>query len=131
MHWQQTQRGTADLHIHTSASDGYASVQAVMAHVGKRTRLDVVAITDHDVLDASLWAYEHRDEFRFDVIPGVEVTAYDAHVLGLWVTQPIPRRMSLAETVAAIHEQRGLAILAHPFELFVAPRAAWRYYKQP
>ncbi|MBZ0288883.1 MAG: PHP domain-containing protein, partial [Anaerolineae bacterium] len=123
--------GRADLHMHTTASDGTAHVREVLDYVAEQRKLDVIAITDHDVMDASLWAYEHRAHYPFDIIPGMEVTSADGHVLALWVTKPIRKGLSLAATTAAIHEQGGLAILAHPFELMVAPHACWRYVRQP
>lgn len=126
-----TLNGRADLHIHTNFSDGVASPQDTLDFIAEHRQLDVVAITDHDVLDGSLWAYHHRHRYPFDIIPGVEVTSADGHVLGLWVTKPIPKDLSLAETVAAIHEQDGIAILAHPFELFIAPHTFMRYLRNP
>lgn len=123
--------GMADLHMHTTASDGFAPVDVVLDHIAKHTPLNVIAITDHDVLDASLWAYNHQAEYSFEIVPGVEVTSRDGHVLALWVTRPITPGMSLADTAAAIHAQGGLAILAHPFEVFVHGRAVWRYLTQP
>lgn len=109
--------GYADLHMHTSASDGVATVREVLNHVERHTRLDVIAITDHDRLDAALWAYERQDEYRFEIIPGIEVTSRMGHVLGLWVTQPIPAHLSLEDTMAAIHEQGGIGVLAHPYHI--------------
>ncbi|MFN8375193.1 MAG: PHP-associated domain-containing protein [Anaerolineae bacterium] len=123
--------GTADLHMHTKASDGLPTVQQLLDHVARKTNLDVIAVTDHDVLDASLWAYEQRANYAFDIIPGVEITTREGHVLGLWVTKPIPRRMSLKETAAAVHEQGGLAILAHPGEVLIAGRNVWRHLRNP
>lgn len=123
--------GCADVHLHTRASDGIATAQQVLDHVARRGILDVIAITDHDVLDASLWAYEQRGRYPFDIIPGVEVTAVGGHVLALWVTQPIPKRLSMAETAAAIHEQGGVAVLAHPGEILIAGRYLRRYLNQP
>jgi predicted metal-dependent phosphoesterase TrpH len=123
--------GRADLHMRTLASDGIAPAWVMLDRVAQRGDLDVIAITDHDVLDASLRAYEQRERYPFDIIPGVEVTSADGHVLGLWVTQPIPKGMSLAETAAAIHEQNGVAILAHPFEPMIAPHTMWRYFRHP
>lgn len=123
--------GRADLHMHTTASDGWASVQKVLDHVARKGVLDVIAITDHDVLEASLWAYERRDHYPFDIVPGVEVTSAEGHVLALWVTQPIPPGMSLRATVDAIHAAGGLAILAHPYEMLVNARVAWRYLCRP
>lgn len=128
---QQTALGRADLHMHTTASDGLSSVAALLDYVQKRGHLDVIAVTDHDTLEASLWAYHHRDQYSFDIIPGVEVTSTDGHVLGLWVKSPIAKGMNLSETVHAIHEQGGLAVLAHPFEMAIAPKASMRYLRNP
>ncbi|MAS32981.1 MAG: phosphotransferase [Anaerolineaceae bacterium] len=123
--------GLADLHMHTTTSDGWATVTELLDYVRAQGRLDVIAITDHDRLEASLWAYEHRARYPFDIVPGVEVSSRDGHVLALWVTKPIPRGLSLQETVAAIHEQNGLAVLAHPFEIFVHTHMIWRYLTRP
>ena len=123
--------GRADVHMHTNTSDGLPSVQQVLDYIEDWGGLDVAAITDHDVLDASLWAYAHRGRYSFDIIPGVEVTAREGHVLGLWVTQPIPKRLSVKETATAIHEQGGVAILAHPGEPCIAGRNLLRYLRQP
>jgi predicted metal-dependent phosphoesterase TrpH len=128
---QPQYNGLADLHMHTSASDGYPAVDELLDYVAEQGRLNVIAITDHDVLDASLWAFERRTAYPFDIVPGVEITSRDGHVLGLWVTQAVPRGLSLAETAAAIHEQGGLAVMAHPFEFFVHFHRVWRYFTRP
>ncbi|PJF41232.1 MAG: phosphotransferase [Chloroflexi bacterium] len=123
--------GRADLHIHTTASDGLPTPQQVLDDVARRGNLDVIAITDHDTLDASLWAFEQRDEYPFDIVPGMEITSAGGHVLAWWIHEPIPGGLPLEETVAAIHAQGGIAVLAHPFEfVLVAPSAA-RYFHKP
>lgn len=120
--------GRADLHMHTSASDGTADAPKLLDYVARRGHLDVIAITDHDVIDASLWAYSQQGRYPFDIVPGMEVTCYqNQHMLALWVTEGIPMGMSLHETAAAVHEQGGLAILAHPFEIMISFRAFWRH----
>lgn len=124
------QMGRADLHMHTTVSDGLMTVQALLDHVARRNVLDVIAITDHDRLDASLWAYARRERYAFEIVPGVEVSSAEGHVLALWVTTPIPAHLSLAETVSAIHEVGGVAILAHPyFAQMGEVRRAWHTYK--
>jgi hypothetical protein len=125
--------GRADIHMHTTASDGLYPVKELLDHVEQRGHLDVIAITDHDTLDASLWAYERREQYPFDIVPGLEVSSRDGHVLALWVTQPIPRDLSLAETAAAIHEAGGVAVLAHPFHVAigVVARSALTYIFKP
>jgi predicted metal-dependent phosphoesterase TrpH len=123
--------GRADLHMHTTVSDGVATARQMLDYAAEHCSLNVVAITDHDRLEASLWAYSQRSSYPFDIIPGVEVTTADGHVLALWVTEPIPKGLSLAETAAAIHEQNGIAILAHPLEPTIAPHTFWRYLRHP
>jgi hypothetical protein len=123
--------GRADLHMHTNVSDGVNSVQELLAHVALRSELDVIAITDHDRMDASLWAYERRSQYPFEIVPGLEVTSAEGHVLALWVTQPIRKGMSLCETVNAIHALGGVAVLAHPLEPTIAPHTLLRYFLNP
>src|SRR5689334_6277113 len=123
--------GYADVHMHTTASDGFNTVKEVLNHVTRMGTLNVIAITDHDVMDSSLWAYENREKYPFDIIPGVEVTSAEGHILALWVKHPIAKGMSLHETVSAIHHQGGIAILAHPFEVVVCAEACYRYLRNP
>ena len=46
--------GRADLHIHTVASDGIADIVSIVEAVSVRGELDVIAITDHERIDAAL-----------------------------------------------------------------------------
>lgn len=125
--------GAADLHMHTTASDGVATIAELLNYVEHNTSLNTIAITDHDRVDAARWACEHQHRYSFDIIPGVEVTTISGHVLGLWVTEPIPRDMSFEETVTAIHEQGGMAVLAHPYHFYVDQirRYCMGYTRQP
>lgn len=79
--------GRADLHVHTTVSDGtYSPAQVV--EVAVRAGLSAVAITDHDALDGSALA-RRAAPASLEVISGVEVTAEDAgrevHLLGYFV----------------------------------------------
>lgn len=122
--------GRADMHMHTNLSDGVPEVKALLDYVNT-TNLDVIAITDHDLLDASLWAYEHQNDYQFDIVPAMEVTALDAHILAWWVTEIIPAEMPMEDTVQAIHEAGGIAVLAHPFHIHVKePRIGAKRYGQ-
>jgi hypothetical protein len=51
---------------------------------------------------------------RLEVIVGEEVTTRGGHVVALFITERIRPWGSLRSTVARIHEQGGLAIIAHP-----------------
>lgn len=110
------QVGRADLHIHTSAGDGMASVEQILDFVEHHTALDVIAITDHDDIVAGLRAREvaAQRQSRVEVIVGEEVTTLSGHLLALFLERPVPSFQSLAKTVAAVHAQGGLCIVPHP-----------------
>ena len=116
--------GRADLHIHTLASDGTAGIVEILDHVERATRLDVIAITDHERIDAALAAQAlARDRgLRVEVIVGEEISTRGGHLLGLFLREPVRPWQSLRASVSAIHEQGGLAIAAHP--LFPYPLCA-------
>jgi predicted metal-dependent phosphoesterase TrpH len=108
--------GRADLHIHTLASDGTAGVVEILDHVERRTELDVIAITDHERIDAAIAgrAIARDRNLRVEVVVGEEVTTLGGHLLALWIEAPIKPFRSLRSTIAAIHDQGGVAIPAHP-----------------
>ena len=108
--------GRADLHIHTLASDGTAGVVDILDHVERNTELDVIAITDHERIDAALAgrAMARDRGLRVEVVVGEEVTTLGGHLLALWIEAPIKPFRSLRSTIGAIHDQGGLAIPAHP-----------------
>jgi predicted metal-dependent phosphoesterase TrpH len=86
-----------------------------IARYSKKRGLDGVAITDHDRLDGALKIAETTD---FLVIPGIEVTSLNGHVVGLNVQNPIQKGLTVDETVRGIHKAGGIAIACHPSALF-------------
>lgn len=112
-----TQRlGRADLHLHTLASDGTNGIVDILDWVEARTELDVIAITDHERIDAAIAARSiTRDRgLRAEVIVGEEVTTLGGHLLALFIEERIKPLRSLRDTIAEVHAQGGLAIPAHP-----------------
>ena len=108
--------GRADLHVHTLASDGTSGVEEILAHAVEVAGLDVIAITDHERIDAALAAraVAIARNLPIEVVIGEEVTTRGGHLLALFIEAPIRPLRSLRSTIAAIHEQGGLAIPAHP-----------------
>jgi predicted metal-dependent phosphoesterase TrpH len=108
--------GKADLHLHSSRSDGMATVEQILAHAEAHTDLDVIAVTDHDDIRGSLATRDAhaRGAFRFDVVTGMEVTTIEGHLLALYIDEPVPCLRGVEETVAAIHRLCGLAVIPHP-----------------
>ena len=119
--------GRADLHIHTVASDGTATVEAILDHVERATDLDVIAITDHERIDAAIAARGIAMDrgLRAEVVVGEEVTTLGGHLLALFVDRPIRPYRSLRATVAAVHDAGGLAIPAHPLVPYPLCAQGW------
>ncbi|MEP7289550.1 MAG: PHP domain-containing protein [Chloroflexota bacterium] len=108
--------GKADLHMHSTYSDGYQTVAQILQRVEQYTELDVIAITDHDCIDGALLARDlsTRNRGRIEVIVGAEISTRDGHLLALNIEHLIPANLPMSETIQAIHEQGGLAVVAHP-----------------
>ncbi len=108
--------GKADLHIHTRVSDGMATVAQVLEYIEHRTDLDVVAITDHEDVSGGLEARDlaARRGYRFEVIPGAEITTMQGHLLAIFIERTPPSFRSIEGTLDAVHAQGGLAIAPHP-----------------
>jgi hypothetical protein len=107
----------ADPHCHTTASDGMVS-PAELVEAALKAGLDLIAVTDHDTMALVRETIERGEAAGLTVIAGQEVTTKwppQTHIMGWFLDKPIPRGMSLDDTVAAIHDQGGLAIVPHPF----------------
>jgi predicted metal-dependent phosphoesterase TrpH len=112
--------GKADVHIHSIASDGTASAAQILDYVERHTDLDVIAIADHERIEAAFECQRMAIErgSRIHVAVAEEVTTRSGHVLGVFLQARLRRRQRLETTVAEIHEQGGLAIVPHPFSAF-------------
>jgi anti-anti-sigma factor len=110
----------ADLHVHTTFSDGTLTPEDVLNYYAVYPELHVVAITDHNTLDGALRVREFRDSHPdvftdLQVIVGEEISSRDGHIVGLFLERWVPPGLSAAETIARIHDQKGLAIAVHPY----------------
>jgi len=108
--------GKADLHIHTARGDGMADLPELLDHVQQNTDLTLIAVTEHDDLRPGLEAREMcaRGSYRFEVVPGAEVTTLEGHLLALYLEEPVESLRPLAETLEAVHRQGGLCVIPHP-----------------
>ncbi|MFL5921611.1 MAG: glycosyltransferase [Gaiellaceae bacterium] len=107
----------ADLHLHTSWShDCQIPVEDLLDHA-EAEGLGAIAVTDHNVFGGALEAVELARGRDLIVIPGEEVkTADQGEVIGLFLSEEIPRGMSFGETVEAIRAQGGIVYVPHPFD---------------
>ena len=107
----------ADLHLHTNWShDCQIPVDELLDHA-EAIGLGAIAVTDHNVFGGALEAVDAARGRDLIVIPGEEVkTDGQGEVIGLFLSEEIPRGLSFGDTIAAIHDQGGIAYLPHPFD---------------
>ncbi|TMB97395.1 MAG: PHP domain-containing protein [Chloroflexi bacterium] len=112
----QPPAGKADLHVHTSFSDGMAEARELLDYVQEQAQLDVLAVTDHDDIRGAWLAREAwaKGNYTFDFVLGVEATAIEGHVLALFIEEPVPTLCPVAELLESVHRQGGIAVAPHP-----------------
>lgn len=99
-----------DLHVHTNRSPDGSTRPEDLPGVAKERGLDGFAITDHNILSS-----DTSNELL--ILPGVEISTCDGHVIGLGISQMIPRGLSADETIRKIRDYGGVSIVAHPYDL--------------
>ena len=112
-----------DLHVHTWYSADAAHPPEEMIAAARRAGLSAIAFTDHDtcavheyLLREGLMRSDGRPVNDFLIIPGVEVSTAEGHLLCLGHTLPWMRKEPAARVMQAIAERGGLGIPAHPYD---------------
>jgi len=101
-----------DLHIHSQYSeDAIGSPKEIIKSL-KKKGLQGMAITDHNTVEGGLKAVKIAPK-DFIIIPGIEISTADGHMLALNVEKNIARNLSIQETVEKILEQCGIPIVPH------------------
>ena len=93
----RTQQMRADLHLHTTASDGRLEPHQIVS-LAVDVGLDVIAITDHDTVDGIIPALTAAKSYpSLTVIPGVEISTDwpkgTMHMLG-YFPRSFPARLN-------------------------------------
>ncbi|MGD0197535.1 MAG: PHP domain-containing protein [Solirubrobacteraceae bacterium] len=104
-----------DLHMHTDHSPDCATPVEVLLATAKAEGLGAIAVTDHNEVSGAFDALAKASGIK--VIVGEEVkTASQGEVIGLFLSERIPRGLTLEQTVAEIRRQGGVVYVPHPFD---------------
>ena len=104
--------GAADLHVHTTRSDGVCSPCEVVVSAA-RVGLAALAITDHDTVSALAVARPEAVRWGIELVAGVELSCEqdgrELHILGHFIRDNDP---ALLEAMALLRAGRGQRIEA-------------------
>ena len=103
----------ADLHVHTYYSPHALTSPDRLVEVCQAQGINCIAVTEHDSIRGALAI---RELCPFKVIVGEEIRTVDGEIIGLFLKEEVPARLSVEETVRRIKEQGGLVSVPHPFD---------------
>jgi predicted metal-dependent phosphoesterase TrpH len=107
-----------DLHVHSDYSDDAVDSPKKIIKYAKKKGLNGVAIVDHNNVAGGLKGFVIAKKMKdFVVIPGIEISSAEGHVLALNVKENIPKKLSVEETLKKIINLGGVPILPHPYRM--------------
>ena len=102
----------ADLHVHTCYSiDCLTPLERIVERC-LELGIDCIAIADHNTIAGAL---RLREIAPFKVIVAEEVLTPVGEIMGLFLSEAVPRGLSPQETISRIRSQGGLVAIPHPF----------------
>ena len=97
----------------------YDSTQMVVEIINKclSSNIKILAITDHDSLSGYRIAKEYikKNNINILLVPGCEISTTEGHILAYGMVKEIKPKLNAQETIDLIHNQGGIAVVAHPF----------------
>ena len=103
-----------DLHLHSGYSDdAMGTVKEIMKEL-KKKGFQGMSVTDHNTVKGSLQALKEKPK-DFIVVPGMEVTAREGHILVYNVFDDIPKGLSVVEIIERVEGIGGVVVVPHLF----------------
>jgi hypothetical protein len=112
----------ADLHIHSTYSDGVCSPEEIVRMASKQ-KIKCISITDHDCVDGIDEAIEAGKKYNVIVLPGVEFSCYlesdsrEVHILGYLHDYKNRQLTSFLKRFTAARRERARKIIEKLSEL--------------
>ncbi|OGC07416.1 hypothetical protein A3H38_00620 [candidate division WOR-1 bacterium RIFCSPLOWO2_02_FULL_46_20] len=117
---------SADLHVHTTFSDGTQTPAEVIS-LAKQVGLTTVAITDHDVVNGIEPAKIKGQELGVEIIPGIELTSEtkeaEVHILGYFIGINSPELLRVIKKIQNGRKDRIIAMCTRLQELGIDLKA--------
>jgi predicted metal-dependent phosphoesterase TrpH len=102
----------ADLHVHTCYSvDCNTPLERIVDQCLK-IGLNCLAVADHNTISGAL---KLREMAPFRIIIAEEIRTSQGELMGLFLSEEVPKGLSPEETIARIKSQGGLVGIPHPY----------------
>ncbi len=109
-----------DLHIHSSYSRHWWAGQSSLAtpkeilDAAEERNIKVIAIADHNSIEGAKEAVKLARDRDIIVLPAVELSTIDGHLLGFNATEPVPKWLTAEAAIDKLREQGAFVVAAHP-----------------
>ncbi|MEW6069744.1 MAG: PHP domain-containing protein [Candidatus Thermoplasmatota archaeon] len=107
-----------DLHVHSKYSQDATGEIKEIIKKAKKIGLNGIALVDHNEIKGSLEALEYAKTGDFVIVPGIEISCAQGHVIALGIKETVPRDLQLEATLEKIVALGGIAVAAHPCRVF-------------
>jgi predicted metal-dependent phosphoesterase TrpH len=102
----------ADLHIHTCYSiDCLTPLEQIVERCLK-LNINCIAVADHNTIVGAL---KLKEIAPFKVIVAEEILTPMGEIMGLFLSEEVPKGLPIQETISRIRSQGGLVAIPHPF----------------
>jgi len=81
----------------------------MVGQIARSRGLDGVAITEHDF-------YSPIESSETLIIPGIEVSSRDGHIVALGTNNGVPKSLSARDTVELLRKQDCVIVVPHPYD---------------
>jgi len=102
----------ADLHVHTCYSIDCLTPLEQIVERCLELGINCIAVADHNTIAGAL---KLREIAPFKVIVAEEILTPVGEIMGLFLSEEVPRGLSPQKTISRIRSQGGLVGIPHPF----------------
>lgn len=103
----------ADLHVHTRYSmDCATSLDGIIARC-LELGINCLAVADHGTVEGAL---KMKEIAPFPIIIAEEILTPSGEIMGMFLSEGIPSKLSVEETLNRIKAQDGLVCIPHPYD---------------
>ena len=103
----------ADLHIHTEYSPDCNTPLEQIIKRCLEIGINCIAVSDHGTAEGAL---KMQTIAPFPVIVAEEILTPQGEIVGMFLKETIPSRLSVEQTISRIKAQGGLVCIPHPFD---------------